>query len=279
MSEPREAAGSAPPYVLGHSDREIERLKAQARLIDPVTRRFFQVAGITPGMRVLDVGSGAGDVAFLAADLVGARGEVVGVDRIATVLDTARVRATAKSLSNVTFREGDPAAMEFDRPFDAAIGRYVLQFQQDPGQMLKNVAAHVRPGGLVVFHEIDWGGLGSCPPVPTFDQCCRWGADTLRLNGTETRMGTKLYAAFAAAGLSSPVMRLEAPIGGGSVILPWLHLFKELLVTLLPEMERLGVAAAAQVGVETLVERIAKEAAEHSSVIVGHFQVGAWTRL
>ena len=279
MSNVQEPADPAPRYVLGHSDREIERLKVQARFIEPITKRFFQEAGIAPGMRALDVGSGAGDVAFLAAEIVGAHGEIVGVDRIPAALDVARVRATTKSLANVTFREGDPAAMEFDRPFDAAIGRYVLQFQRDPGAMLKRIAAHVRPGGLVVFHEIDWSGLGSFPPVPTFDQCCRWGADTLRLHGTETRMGTKLHAAFVDAGLSSPTMRLEAPIGGGSVILPWLHMFKELVATLLPEMERQGVVAAAHVGVETLVERIAKEAAERSSVIVGHFQVGAWARV
>ena len=61
-------------YVLGHSDRELERLRLQAQLIDPITRQFLIEAGISPGMRVLDVGSGAGDVAFLAADLVGPPG-------------------------------------------------------------------------------------------------------------------------------------------------------------------------------------------------------------
>lgn len=278
MNDAAQDADAAPQYVLGHSDREIERLKAQARLIDPVTQRFFREAGLGPGMRVLDVGSGAGDVAFLAADIVGASGEVVGVDRVAAGLEVARARAAAKSLANVTFSVGDPAAMAFDRPFDAVIGRYVLQFQKDPAAMLRKLAAHVRPGGVVVFHEIDWGGLGSFPPVPTFDQCCRWGADTMRLYGTETRMGTKLHATFVDAGLPSPTMRLGATIGGEPVILPWLHMFKELIGTLLPEMERLGVATAAQVGLETLVERMSKEAVARSSVIFGHFQIGAWAR-
>ena len=69
------------PYVLGHSDRELDRLQVQARLIEPITRTFFSDAGLAPGMRVLDIGSGAGDVAFLAAELVGEEGEVVGIDR------------------------------------------------------------------------------------------------------------------------------------------------------------------------------------------------------
>jgi len=49
-------------YVLGHSDQELARLSEQARIVEPITRRFFREAGLVPGMRVLDVGSGAGDV-------------------------------------------------------------------------------------------------------------------------------------------------------------------------------------------------------------------------
>ena len=71
---------AASAYVLGHSERELERLRLQAQLIDPITRQFLIEAGIAPGMRVLDVGCGAGDVALLAADLVGPTGQVVGVD-------------------------------------------------------------------------------------------------------------------------------------------------------------------------------------------------------
>src|SRR5215470_3950998 len=68
-------------YVLGHSQGELRRLESQARVVDPITRRFVEEAGIGPGMRVLDVGTGAGDVAFLLADVVGSGGEVVGFDR------------------------------------------------------------------------------------------------------------------------------------------------------------------------------------------------------
>ena len=76
-------SGGGAAYALGHSDRELQRLNVQGRLIGPITRRFFTDAGIGEGMRVLDVGSGAGDVAFLAADLIGATGEVIGTDRSA----------------------------------------------------------------------------------------------------------------------------------------------------------------------------------------------------
>lgn len=96
-------------YVLGHSDGELDRLAAQARLIEPITRRFFTAAGIARGMRVLDVGSGIGDIAFLAAELVGEAGEVVGVERAAAALNVARQRARSSATRNVTFLQGDPA--------------------------------------------------------------------------------------------------------------------------------------------------------------------------
>ena len=227
-------------------------------------------------MRVLDVGSGAGDVAFVVAEIVGSSGEVVGVDRAPAALAVARSRAIGNSASNVTFIEGDPAEMIFERPFDAVVGRYVLQFQKDPAAMLRGLAARLHPGGLLAFHEIDWGGVGSFPRVSSFERCCRWGTETLRQHGTETRMGAKLHATFTSAELPAPTMRLEAQVGGVPTIAPWLNMFKELIATLLPEMERLGVATAEEVGLETLVERITKEAEALSSVIVGHYQVGAW---
>jgi ubiquinone/menaquinone biosynthesis C-methylase UbiE len=277
MTERAENAGPAGDYVLGHSSAEVERLQVQARLIDPITRRIFLAAGIVPGMRVLEIGSGAGDVAFLVADLIGDTGEVVGVDRVSAAVETARARAGARELKHVSFQTGDPAEMTFDRPFDAVIGRYVLQFQKQPAAMLRKLACHVRSGGLVVFHELDWSGLSSFPPSPTFDRCCRWGLETLRLHGTETRMGSKLHATFVEAGLSAPSMRLEALLGGGMNGGAVQRLMADLTATLLPEMSRLGVATVDEVDIGTLLDRMTREATP-LHLLVGHFQMGAWSR-
>lgn len=266
-------------YLLGHSSGEVERLQAQAHFIEPITRRIFREAGIVPGMRVLEIGSGAGDVAFLAADMIGTTGEVVGVDRVSAAVETARARAVGRALRHVSFQSGDPAEMSFDRPFDAVIGRYVLQFQKQPALMLRKLARHAKSGGLVVFHELDWNGLSSFPPVPTFDRCCRWGLETLRRHGTETRMGSKLHATFVEAGLSAPSMRLEALLGGGMNGAAVVRLMADLTATLLPEMQRLGIATAHEVDIDTLFDRMTRESAAGASLLIGHFQIGAWSRV
>jgi SAM-dependent methyltransferase len=263
--------------VLGHSDQELERLNSQARLIEPITRRFFREAGIGEGMRVLDVGSGAGDVAILVAELVGESGEVVGVDRSPQAVAAATTRAF--SSENVSFLAGDPAAMMFESPFDAVVGRYVLQFQADPTAMLAKLVGHLQPGGLVVFHELDWSGARSFPSAPIFDDCRNWMSETIRLSGAEIHMGTKLHSTFVAAGLPAPTMRLEALIGSGEPASAPLQLMAGLAPTLLPTAERLGIAPAAGVDPDTLLERMSAEARATDALIVGNYQIGAWSRV
>lgn len=279
MSADPAAKNAAPSYLMGHSEFELRRLEDQARLIDPITRRFFDEAGIGPGMRVLDVGSGAGDVAFLGAGLVGDSGEVVGVDRAPAALATARRRAAERSLRNVTFEEGDPSVMKFAKPFDAVTGRYVLMFQPDPAATLRRLAAHVRPGGVLVFHEPDWLNVGSDPPAPTWDQCCEWIRETARRSGADDRMGVRLHSTFLKAGLPAPAMRCETCVAGADDPSYRIDLLVDVAGAILPEMERLGVATAAELDYPTLAKRVRAEAKKNGSVLIGRMEIGAWANV
>ncbi len=71
------------------------------------TRTILQAAGVRPHMRVLDLGSGAGDVAFVAAELAGSAGDVVGIDQSPDAVAKAVARAAARGLPNVRFVAGD----------------------------------------------------------------------------------------------------------------------------------------------------------------------------
>ena len=86
-------------YALGNTDTEHERLIRQAGYLNPLTERLFQEAGIEPGQRVLDIGSGVGDVAMLAARMVGSSGEVVGIERDSRSIARARTRTPRPACS------------------------------------------------------------------------------------------------------------------------------------------------------------------------------------
>jgi 2-polyprenyl-3-methyl-5-hydroxy-6-metoxy-1,4-benzoquinol methylase len=269
---------SGEPYGPGHSDAELERLAVQARLIEPITRRWFIEAGITNGMRVLDVGSGVGDVAMLAAELVGDSGEVVGIDRVAAPLVVAAARAAARSVLNVRFVEGDLGEMTFDEPFDAIVGRYVLMYQRDPTATLRRLVHHVRPGGVVAFHEPYRDGLRSFPAVPTYDRCWQFLDDVFRGTGADSIMGIKLHSVFVAAGLPSPTMRMEAVIAGGGECDDHIRFEVDPVRSIMPHIERLGLGRAEDIDVDTLVDRVRNELRESGGVIVGRADVGAWSR-
>ena len=93
-------------YVLGHAPSELQRLMAQSQFWGEQTLEVLVRAGISRGMRVLDLGTGAGDVALLAASLVGETGSVLGIDRAEASVDAATRRAGEMGVMNVRFQAG-----------------------------------------------------------------------------------------------------------------------------------------------------------------------------
>ena len=132
-------------YQLGSDAAELKRLDLQGRVLAPATRDILTIAGVGREMRVLDLGSGAGDVAFVAAELVGPAGEVVGVDQSRDSVARATARAAQRGLSNVRFVIGDIHDRAPDGPFDAIIGRLVLMYVPDPAAVLRTQAACCAP--------------------------------------------------------------------------------------------------------------------------------------
>lgn len=105
------------------------------------TTRLLVDAGIGPGMRVLDVGCGSGDVSWLLAHLVDGDGAVVGVDQAVGALEIARQRETPKGAAVPEFVQADLQALpESLGLFDAIVGRRVLMYQAEPVKALRLLA-------------------------------------------------------------------------------------------------------------------------------------------
>ena len=230
-------------------------------------------------MRVLDVGSGGGDTALLAAELVGDSGEVLGVDRSPVAVAAAQKRMKALGKHNISFRQGDMDTLEVAETFDAVVGRYVLVFNPNPAAMLKAVARLVRPGGVIAFHEPDWNGSRSNPVAPMYERCSDWIVRTFQKVGTNPYMGQDLHFAFVRAGIPAPSMALRALIGGPSDDVGYVDLIAELGITMAPVMEEQGVIARGEIDPANFRQQMLAEVQRLGSLVVGRSEIGAWSRM
>ncbi|MCG8623759.1 MAG: class I SAM-dependent methyltransferase [Proteobacteria bacterium] len=254
------ASNSDATYTLGRTSHETTRLIEQSRIYGASTRRLCKRAGISKGMRVLEIGSGAGDVALMLAELVGPTGQVVGVDINAEILDTARQRATHAGLQNIEFIADDARSLAFSEKFDAVVGRFVLMYMADPGEAFATLIAHLKPGGIAAFQEPEYTLYPAFrhPDTPLMNQLITWILAVFEHSGAHLDKGIGLYQVFVDAGLPPPTMHLEAPIGAEKTWVGYRYM-ATIFQSLLPLLEKYGLATAEQVGVDTLAARIRQE--------------------
>jgi len=271
---------STDDYAMGRSKTEEERLPLQSAFLEPSTRRLFEVAGIGPGMKVLDIGSGAGDTAMLAARLVGPHGRVIGVDLNPAIVDTARHRVRAVGYANVTFVEGDVAETPLDRDFDAIVGRLILIHLPDPVGTLRQLMSHLKPGGIVAFQELNrLDPMKAYPTTALTEKVTGWIYQALSLAVGDVRDDTHLHRILLDAGLSGPQILVNTPAGCSPAFLEECTTWGvETLRSLLPVVVRGGLATEEEVSIDTLPERWRDELlAQRSMLRAGGF-TEAWAR-
>jgi ubiquinone/menaquinone biosynthesis C-methylase UbiE len=259
-------------YVFGESEDEHSRLQDQSVVLDPLTRRLLVDAGIVEGMSVLDIGTGAGDVAAIAADLVGPDGHVLGVDRDASALDGAR--AGLGHREQIDFAEADLSSLDLGRKFDAIVGRAVLMHTRNPVGVLELLAGHLRRGGLIVMHEFDLTHEWASVPTPLWERVKSLILETFEEIGIHNRMGRDLFAAFRAAGLPDPHQTLDAPVGGGADApsFGW----SNALAALVPYLEQTGRVSADEIDIDTLTQRLSDELDAEDATLLGPLLYGAY---
>ena len=259
-SENSDTSNRDATYTLGRTSHETTRLIAQSRIYGASTTRLCKRSGIAEGMQVLEIGSGAGDVALTLAELVGPTGSVVGVDVNASILDTARQRAADAGIRNLKFIAGDARTLDFSDKFDAIVGRFVLMYMADPAEAFAKLIMHLKPGGITAFQEPEYTLYPAFlhPDTPLMNQLIEWILEVFEHSGAHLDMGIGLYRAFVDAGLPPPEMHLESPIGASDTWAGYRYMVT-IFHSLLPLLEKYGLATADQVGIDTLAERIRQE--------------------
>ena len=263
-------------YALGYTNFEHERLIRQAMRIAPYTERLFREAGISPGQRVLDLGSGVGDVSMLLARLVGPSGEVVGIERDAYSIAQANARVAEAGLRNISFTQVDVNQIVSDQLFDAAVGRFILMFLPDPCSVLRSLTDLVRPGGILVFQEPTWAPLLAFGArFPLWSKLLHVVHETFLRSGVNPEMGIALYRVFEEVGLPAPAMHIDTPLGNDA---NFTSLICDLVGSVRPLIQQHNVSLHALGDLDTLSERIQAEVVASNTVVSFVPMVGAWAR-
>jgi len=267
-------------YLMGRGEAETRRLISQSKLYGRFTRRLLEDAGVEKGMKVLDIGTGAGDLALMAAEMVGPTGSVVGVDQDPQVLKAASARAEAARLDNIWFYAGDfRQGVPGDGPFDAVVGRLVLLYAPDPAEALRGLVNHLNPEGIAAFGEFNFVAESALahPSSPLWETMWNWMRAVIRKGGLDPATGYNLRRTFLHAGLPEPEMNLCSPVGGGPDW-PGYDYAAESVRSMLPLIVKLGIATEEEVEIDTLARRLRAETVAADGVVKAPDLLDAWAR-
>ncbi|MBV9799094.1 MAG: methyltransferase domain-containing protein [Solirubrobacterales bacterium] len=265
------------PYSLGTSEPELARLDAQAASIARPTDLFLRSAGIAPGMRVLDLGTGLGHVAFRISELVGSAGAVVGIDQAAPLLAVAEQRRVAAGTENVSFVEADVRTFRDGDAFDAVVGRLILFHLREPVEVLRHHTGALTDDGLMLMIDFDVGSARSEPPVPLFDTARDWVIQAFRQAGANPMIGTQLGPLLRDAGLTDiETFGLQGYLTPDDPAGP--ALLSSVVRSLAPVILASGIATEEELALGSLQERLARELQSSRAIGLIPAVAGAWGR-
>ena len=125
------------------------------------SERSLALAALSPGERVLDVATGTGVAAFLAAEAVGASGSVVATDLSSSMIEATQAEAARAGVSNMTFERVDAEDLPYDEgAFDAALCVLGMMYPADPQRAIEQMYRVIKPGGCAVVCV--WGKRDRC---------------------------------------------------------------------------------------------------------------------
>jgi 2-polyprenyl-3-methyl-5-hydroxy-6-metoxy-1,4-benzoquinol methylase len=266
-------------YPLGHSAVELQRLILQAGMLRRTSERLLREAGLREGMRVLDLGSGTGDVSMLAADVVGPSGLVVGIDRNQQAVELAQHRANEVGYPQITFKVCPIEDLNEPSSFDFAVGRYVLVHQPNPVGFVRAAAQAVRPGGVIAFHENTPSiPARAYPPLELYDRLFDLITAAAVSNLPYPEAALHAPKLFREAGLPYPTLFSETPIGGSknSSICEWTASLHRALA---PQYEKARIVIPEVFDAQKIEDRLKAAATENNSLLLMTMQICFWSTL
>jgi SAM-dependent methyltransferase len=222
-------------YLLGYREAEQQRLQRLAQMLADEAQRLFDQIGALTGARVVEIGCGPRGTLDLLAERVGPGGTVTGVERSEEAVRLARRFVTDHKLANVEVIHGDGRATGLPRgAFDLATARLVLVNVPQPEQIVAEMAALVRPGGIVAFHEADWVSVICDPPLAAWNRALDLIQAYSSMNGIDLFVGRRVPRMLREAGLIdihvNPLVQVAPEGHAHRVVLPFVENLRDRLL-------------------------------------------------
>ena len=200
MVAPKRRQSGRYRYLLGDSRVEAERLRAQARLWDPVAEALFDRVGVKRNARVLEVGPGQGSLHLALRRRV--RGPIDAVERSPVFAKSLRSICRRDRLGEGHIWESDLLHAPLPRSeYDFIFARWVFLFLPDPGAHVKKLVAALKPGGVLAVQDYYRKTLSMIPEPPEWSHFV-WSDDAFFASqGGDASVGDQLPVLFRQAGL------------------------------------------------------------------------------
>jgi len=266
----------ADDYIMGRTSAEYRRLRVQALGWAEATRRVLRQAGLGEGMSCLDIGCGPGEAMRLMREIAGPAACVTGVDVDGALGREALDVLRATAGGTFAFHELDVETAEEvpGGPFDVVFARILLVHLREPQSGLRKMMRWTRPGGVVVVQEYDFAVWDVLPRLDEAAEAIGTFCAVVERTGHDPRIGFRLPACFAEAGLGPPdgtdVTALLQELSSGGLML------QEVYNSVFPMAVRLGLADEAdRLRIFSAIDTAIQAGGYH---MMSPLLVGAWKR-
>lgn len=188
-------------YAISGGTEGKSRLNILASILHPYTHKLLEQMGVKPDAHLLDSGCGGGNVAIMAAKMVGANGSVTAIDFDPEIIRLAALDRDREQLNNLSFHTKSTYDIDYQNIFDFSYARFLLSHLKSPLAALIKMKDAVKPGGRIIVEDVHFSGHFCYPHHEAFSRYLDLYTQVVGHRGGNAELGPEIPGLFHQAGI------------------------------------------------------------------------------